>query len=98
MDEEGVIQGVLDFDSGNSNGYENWIRNREAYYDLIREKWSLPVGRTVRVRLFNIDGEFEGKLQLVSQPDRIDGKGILHLRVNSVDFFNSDIEQCIVFD
>lgn len=98
MDEEGVIQGVLDFDSGNLNGYENWMRSREEYYDLIRKKWSLPVGRTVRIRMFNIDGEFEGKLQLVQQPDRIDGKGILHLRVNSVDFFNSDIEQCVVLD
>ncbi len=98
MSEEGIVQGVLDFDSGNSNGYENWLRNREEYYDVIRKKWSLPVGRSVRVRLFNIDGEFNGKLHLTRRPQRLDGKGVLHLRVNSVDFFNSDIEQCIVLD
>ncbi len=98
MNEDDIVQGELDFDYGNSNGYENWLRSREEYYDVIRRKWSLPVGRSVCVRLFNIDGEFKGRLHLSRQPQRLDGKGVLHLRLGSVDFFNSDIEQCVVLD
>jgi len=70
--EEDPIQGVFDFESGNPDGLANWRNQREAILRAVREEWSLPVGRRVRVRLRNIDGEFVGTLDLVRDPPAID--------------------------
>lgn len=98
MNEEGPIQGVLDFESGNPNGFENWLREQEERLERIRREWSLPVGRNVRVRLCDIDGEFQGKLELVRYPESIDRRNPLQLRIGGVVIPSTEIEQCIVLD
>jgi hypothetical protein len=98
MDEGGSFQGVFDFESGNVDGFENWRCQQEARLDAIRKEWSVPVGRRVRIRLRNIDGDFEGKLELVQHPVTIDRRVPLHLRIDRVDVFVPDIEQCIILD
>lgn len=95
---DGSVQGVFDFESGNTDGFENWRRQQEARLDVIRKEWCVPVGRRVRIRLRNIDGEFEGKLELVQHPVTIDRRIPLHLRVDRVDVFLTDIEQCVVLE
>ena len=91
--EENIIQGVFDFERGNSNGFENWQIELENKLVVIRREWSLPVGKRVRVKIKNIDYEFEGVLKLVEYPDRIDKKIPLHLSVERVDVFPADIER-----
>lgn len=98
MEESQTVQGVFDFESGNADGFANWRRQQEALLDAIRREWLLPVGRRVRIRLRNIDSEFEGRLELVEKPTKIDRRQPLHLRVDRVDVFIPDIEQCIVLD
>ena len=98
MEDEGADQGVFDFECGNADGLENWRCQQEARLEAIRREWSLPVGRRVRIRVRNIDEDFEGKLELVHQPQTIDRKVPLHLRVASLDVFVPDIEQCTVLD
>ena len=92
------VQGVLDFDSGNPNGYQNWRREQKQRLQAIRTEWRLPLRRRVRVRLKNIDGEFEGILQLLHQPLSIDRRLPLQLRIDTFDFLHSDIEQCVVIE
>ena len=92
------IQGVFDFESGHMNGYENWRREQELRLQAIRNEWGLPVRKHVRIRLKNIDGEFEGELRLVTQPVTIDRRVPLHLRVDNIDVFPPDIEQCVVIE
>ena len=96
MEAPGPIQGVFDFDSGNADGVANWRREREARLAAIRREWGVPVGRRVRLRLQNVDGEFEGRLQLAHQPEAIDRHLPLRLRLGTMDFLASDIEQCVV--
>lgn len=98
MNEDDPIQGVFDFESGNSNGFENWRKQQEARLSAIRREWCVPVGRKVRIRLRNIDGDFEGKLKLVEHPVTIDKRIPLHLKVDQLDVYLSDIEQCIVLE
>ncbi|MCF7668657.1 MAG: hypothetical protein K9N48_02655 [Verrucomicrobia bacterium] len=98
MDEERHIQGIIDFESGNPNGYENWLRQRDARLEAIRREWALPLERKVRIRLQNIDKDFEGQLKLVEQPETIDRRIPLRLRVNKIDFMSPEIEQCIVLE
>jgi len=92
------VQGLFDFESGNMNGYENWRRHQEERLQAIRNEWGLPVRPRVRLRLKNIDGEFEGVLRLVDQPLTIDSRLPLHLRIDSLDVFPDDIEQCVVIN
>lgn len=91
-----AIQGLFDFESGNMNGYENWRREQEQRLQAIRNEWRLPVRRRVRLRLKNIDGDFEGVLRLVDQPLTIDRRLPVHLRIDNLDVFPDDIEQCVV--
>ena len=92
------VQGLFDFKSGNMNGYQNWRRQQEERLQSIRNEWRLPVRRRVRLRLKNIDGDFEGVLRLVDQPLTIDRRVPLHLRIDNVDVFPDDIEQCVVIE
>ena len=92
----GPVQGVFDFESGNADGYENWRREQAARLEAIRRVWNLPVGRRVRLRLCNIDGEFEGKLELAEHPVTLDRRVPLHLRIGRVDVYMADIETCVV--
>jgi len=94
--EENIIQGVFDFESGNSNGFKNWQVEVEKKLVAIRREWCLPVGKRVRVKLKNIDYEFEGVLKLVEYPDKIDKKIPLHLSIEKVDIFPADIEKLSV--
>jgi hypothetical protein len=98
MSETWPIQGVFDFESGNANGFENWRREREARMEAIRREWRVPVGRRVRIRLRDIDGEFEGTLNLAQQPVAIDRRVPLRLRIDRMDVSIPEIEQCIVLD
>jgi hypothetical protein len=90
------VQGLFDFESGNMCGYDNWRREQEQRLQAIRREWGIPVRRRVRLRLKNLDGDFEGVLQLVDQPLTIDRRRPLHLKVDNIDVFPDDIEQCVV--
>jgi len=93
---DAAIQGTFDFESASGNGFENWRREQDARLDSLRREWGLPIGRRVRLRLRNIDSEFDGELQLVESPASIDRRVPLQLRVGQVDFLAPDIEQCVV--
>ena len=92
------VQGLFDFESGSMNGYQNWRRQQEERLQTIRNEWRLPVHRRVRLRLKNIDGDFEGVLRLVDQPLTIDRRLPLHLRIDNLDVFPEDIELCVAID
>ncbi len=97
-DETGALQGVFDFETGHADGLENWRRQQEARLEAVRREWSVPVGRRVRLRLRNIDGDFVGTLRLVEQPVTLDRRVPLRLRLDRMDVPIPDIEQCIVLD
>lgn len=96
MEDGSPIQGIFDFDTGDTDGLANWRRQEEARLNAVREVWALPVGRHVRIRLRDIDGEFEGLLKLLHYPTVLDRRLPLQLRVGSVDVAINDIEACSV--
>ncbi|MDD5706661.1 MAG: hypothetical protein PHR35_12120 [Kiritimatiellae bacterium] len=98
MNEPLQIQGVFDFETGNADGFENWRREVEARLEAIRREWCVPVGRRVRMRLRNFDGDFEGPLELLYPPAAIDRRLPLRLRIERMEVAVADIEQCIVLD
>lgn len=90
---EDVPQGIFDFDTGNPHGFENFQKEREEFLDKVRKEWRLPIGKIVRIKLFDIDGEFEGKLKLAESPKEINHRHSLYLKVGDTPIESSDIEQ-----
>ena len=96
MDDSG--QNLFDFASGDKCGYQNWRREQQQRLQAIRREWGIPVCRRVRLRLKNLNGDFEGVLRLVAQPLTIDRRRPLHLKIDNIDVFPDQIEQCVVID
>ncbi len=97
MDDDGT-QGLFDFDSGNTNGFDNWRRQREARLQLIRNEWAVPVGRRVRLKLREFDHEFVGILMLAEEPPKIDRRLPLLLKIRNIPLGLADIEHCSLLD
>lgn len=91
-------QGLFDFDSGNTNGFENFRRQREARFAAIRREWGVPVGKRVRLKLRQIHSEFTGLLALAVEPQKIDRHQPLHLKIRHTPFTLAEIEHCTVLD
>ena len=55
-----MSEGQLDFDfhAPATDGYAVWQWDRAAAERSIAAEWRLPIGRTVRVKLWNLDQEF----------------------------------------
>ena len=73
-----------------------WQWGREQAERRIAEEWQLPLGQTVRVKLWNMDREFTGRLKLAERPTRMDRKEPLALEVGAVPFLSTEIERCAV--
>lgn len=86
----------LDFHSAVGDGYANWQWDQQQAIKRISEVWGLPINRRVRVKLVNIDSEFEGLLQLAEYPLSIDRRRPLLLRLTPLTFFSAEIERCSV--
>jgi hypothetical protein len=84
----------LDFHAPVGKGYEAWQWDREQAVKKIAELWMLPLNQRVRIKLVNIDSEFEGELTLAEMPVRLDGRGPLLLRLTPLCFSISEIERC----
>ena len=97
MSEDGS-QGLLDFDSGNTNGFDNWCQQREERLQSVRREWGVPVGRRVRLKLREFNQEFTGILMLVEEPLKIDRRLPLLLRIRNIPFTQADIEHCSTLD
>ena len=98
MPDNGPIQGVFDFESGCMDGYQNWQKQQEERLEAIRREWGLPINNRVRIKLKNVIGEIEGKLQLREHPDTIDRCVPLYLKVANFEVFIADIENCVVLE
>ncbi len=90
------IQGILDFNNGNPNGYENFLLERKRLKESIRQEWSVPLDKTVRIRLYGFDEDIEGKLETAGYPTKISKKNPLPLKVGKIEFLSTDIERCAV--
>ena len=91
-----IIQGILDFDNGNLNGYENLQREKATFKEKVRQEWSVPLEKTVRIKLKGIDEDFEGTLKLVRNPVTINHKKPIQLKIGKTEFLSTDIKQCTV--
>lgn len=90
------IQGIFDFGKGNRNGIENFYRQQNERKERIRQEWSVPLGKTVRIRLNGFNEDIEGRLETAGHPTKINKKIPLPLRIDKIEFLSTDIEQCAV--
>jgi len=97
MDDEGS-QGLLDFDSGNTNGFDNWCLQREERLEQIRSEWGVPAGQRVRLKLREFDHEFTGILMLAEEPQKIDRRLPLLLKIRNISLCPRDIEYYSLLD
>ena len=98
MPSEGPIQGVLDFETGNADGFANYQREQEALRAQVRRLWGLPVGRRVRLRLRNMDDCLEGELHLIAPPAKLDGQEPLSLQLRGIEFSSDEVASCCRID
>jgi hypothetical protein len=79
-----------------STGYDLWRCERNELRRKIAAKWNLPIGRKVRLKLHDIDGDFDGILGIDEYPKDIHStKKPLKLRLGSMTFYSSEIESCV---
>lgn len=97
-DHGAAIQGVFDFATGNADGHANWLRERETCFRKIEQEWQVPIGKRVSLSLRNVDGSFEGRLELAEEPPKIDRHVPLSLRLGTVTFTDRDIESCVLME
>ena len=88
----------FDFNSPAEDGYETWMWNRQQASERIARKYKLPIGRNVRLKRYNIDGEFTGKLELPRIPVTINPKNPIDLKLGNMIFPSSEIEYCIAVE
>jgi hypothetical protein len=88
----------LDFHAPVGDGYASWQWDREQTIKKIAEVWGLPLNRRVRVRLVNIDSEFEGRLGLAELPVSMDRRRPLLLKLAPITFSSTEIECCTVLE
>jgi hypothetical protein len=98
MNDQDAVQGIFDFDAGNPDGLLNWRLEQERRLAAVRRVWHMPLGRQVRVSLCNIDDDLVGKLELHEYPARLDHRAPLHLRIGKINFWSTEIEQCLVVE
>jgi hypothetical protein len=88
----------LDFNAPATAGYEMWQWGLAEAERRIAEEWELPLNAQVRVKLWNLDQEFAGRLKLARRPARLHRKEPLELRIASMPFLSTEIETCAVVD
>ena len=93
-----VEQLEINFGSPVGDGYETWKWDQEKTVRKISEVWGLPLNRRVRLKLVNIDSEFEGLLTLAERPQSLHHRESLILRLRPLKFSSDEIENCIVID
>ncbi len=86
----------LNFGAPVSDGYANWLWERESAIRRIAEEWGIPLNRSVRLRLFGISAEFQGLLRLAEMPLKISRQHPLKLKMDRHVFDISEIEACTV--
>ena len=88
----------LDFHAPAADGYAVWQWDQAQAVKRIGAEWNLPLNATVRVKLWNLDQEFEGRLQLVKRPATLNRKEPLMLHVGTMPFLSTEIESCAVVE
>lgn len=86
----------LNFGAPVSDGYANWLWEREEAVQRISEVWGIPLGQNVRFCLSGIDGEFQGVLRLAEMPRKLDRRLPLKLKMGRHVFDSSEVENCTV--
>ena len=86
----------LDFHASAEDGYDAWQSDQKDALRQVTAEWGLPLGAQVRLRRRGIDGDFEGKLELVSLPPRIDRRLTLELKIGRMTFSSAEVESCSV--
>jgi hypothetical protein len=81
-------------DNNNPNGYDIWHAANQQRIAQIAETWHLPLYRKVRVKLTGLPDELQGTLILREIPEELNTRTRLLLRVDGVNFCNSQIEYC----
>ncbi len=86
----------LDFGAPAEDGYACWQWDRRAAEERLGREYHLPLGRLVRLRLFQIDGEFVGRLELAARPTNRGAHSALLLRLGRMTFQSSEVEACVI--
>ena len=96
MDDD--LQLGFDFGAPAEDGYAAWQWERKAYGQKIAKAKGLPIGKKVSLKLYGIDYEFTGVLEVARLPVVWDASLDVELRLAKKTFLNTDIERCVVID
>ena len=93
-----IEQAEIDFGSPAGDGYAMWQWDQAEAIKKIAKVWALPLNQRFRLKLVNIDSEFEGFLSLAERPITLDRRKPLVLRLKPLKFCSDEIEHCVVIE
>lgn len=79
-------------------GYAKFQAEQAEFFRELEDQFGIILNRRVRVKLKNLDREFEGKLVMDQLLPPASRKNELRLRVGSIDFDYTEIEHVVVLD
>jgi len=84
--------------NNDGSGYAKFQAEQEEFFRELGDRFGISLNRYVRIKLKNMDQEFEGKLVMAQlfPPASLDEE--FRLRVGSIEFYNTDIEHAALLE
>jgi len=79
-------------------GYAKFLAGQEEFFRELGDRYGINLNRRVRIKLKNVDREFEGKLVMAQLLPPASQDEEFRLRVGSIEFYYADIERAVLLE
>jgi len=79
-------------------GYVKFQAEQVKFLRELEDRFGIALNRRVRIKLKDMDQEFEGKLVMAQLLSPVSRDEEFRLRVGSIDFYYTDIEHAVLLD
>jgi len=84
--------------NNDGSGYAKFLAEQEDFFRELGDRFGISLNRRVRIKLKNIDREFEGKLVMAQLLPPSSRDEEFRLRVGSIEFYHADIEHAALLE
>ena len=84
--------------NNDGTGYAKFQAEQAEFFRELEDRFGIILNRRVRIKLKDIDQEFEGKLVMAQLLPPDSRKDELRLRVGDIEFYYTDIESAVLLE